>query len=55
MNRPSGLQAGSQARSPWSSNTGRGFDPSASISHRLLCPPRSEMKAIVDPSGDRLG
>ena len=55
MKRPSGVQAGSHTRTSSSVKTARGFDPSASISHRLFWPPRSETNAIVLPSGEIVG
>jgi hypothetical protein len=55
MKLPSGVHAGSSAVALRSVNTARGFDPSAFITQRLYCPRRSEMNAIVLPSGEMRG
>jgi hypothetical protein len=52
---PSGLHAGTAARTKGSVKTARGLPPSASITHRLYCPRRSLMKAMERPSGEMRG
>ena len=54
-NWPSGVQAGSAIRSSFCRDTCRGLEPSASITHTLSWPSRSEMKAIREPSGEKAG
>ncbi|MDT4866448.1 hypothetical protein D3C73_665130 [compost metagenome] len=55
MNWPSGVQAGEFSRRKVSLDTWRGFEPSRSMIHRLSPPPRSEVKAMERPSGEKRG